>query len=187
MVELQANITQAQIVERKVGQIRKEALDTVELLDKFDMANSTRNSSESVEVQQRVEERIRNIEALQKDLKSASAGYEAATDIERVSKEVDKFTREARYRLRGGPPQSDNKLPEETDRVAAEAKIIQEKYQKEVRASVEDAMKESKAPGPRDVEDAEQLINKARDMHQEQASRSANTDQIASRAVKLLE
>ena len=48
-------------------------------------------------------------------------------------------------------------------------------------------MKESKTPGPREVKDAERLINEIRDKHAEQASRSANIDQIADRAVKLLE
>jgi hypothetical protein len=186
----QAEITHTQILENTADQVKKQAQEAIDLKAKLDDARQSGNASRTVALKQQIEQHLKNIEALQntKGLDGEKILAEkSGTPNSRANDSVDRFAKDMSERVQNSRTGSDRQVLEDMDRAAYDARKERVRLQDEVRASVENAVRESSASRPRDVQDAEKYLANARNDSANSSARSKTTDEMASRAVKLLE
>jgi hypothetical protein len=191
--DLQARITELQLVEHAADHIRNQARDVKDSLDRLEAGAKAGDRNRVEQAASRAEQSLKSIEATRADTTFdgrkvlSDETDESGLGKPQANREIDKFTAAARAAIRDKSGLRDEKLSSEMDRVAEAARKTRARLEHEVRDSVTRVVKESAKSTPCDTAAAEELIRRARENQTGTQQRPRNIEQISSRAVRLLE
>jgi hypothetical protein len=191
--EHQAQATRLHTLQRAATGIEK---DSQAIRDKLDQAHRARQAGDQKALDnahKEIEDKLKSIEA-HRD-KATFNGQNVLTDpqasrtlaVQRGASEVQRCLSDTRDAVQNNQRPPDNQLPEAMAAVADEAEKARAAIEQEVKNTVAGAVRESSKSMPNDVKDAERLIQQARDSNPTAHGASANAEQLARKAVNLLQ
>jgi hypothetical protein len=197
----QREITRLQIAERTARENQRDDREIRRMLAEQTEARRAHDDQRVRQIRDRLEERLhqvaqRNNEARfegervldGREMRFSFADGEEVVRTPDAERDAQEHARQVREAADGRREAPDEDFGSRMDRFADRAQAVRTRLEKDVRDSIAGAVRESSNSRPRDAADAERMLREAAQARETQSSeRPSGVEQIASRAVNLLQ
>jgi len=197
----QREITRLQIAERAATENQRDDREIRAMLTEQAEARRTHDNRRVRQIRERLEERLhqvmrRNNEARfegervldGREMRFSFADGEEVVRTPDAGRDAEEYARQVRQAADGRREAPDEEFASRAREFADRAQAVRTRLEKDVRDSVAGAVKESSNSRPRDAADAERMLREAARARTSRSSeRPSGVEQIASRAVNLLQ
>ncbi len=194
IIDRQADVTRLQVADKAAANFEKEARAVQQMFEEHQKAGREMSRDSQDRIQEHIREAKNALENAKFGDEQLFDGRELRVRVEEKQetvrmpdrdREMSSFETEVREALKERREPVKSKIVGRLDKFRNRIQNLVKSLEKETRASIEQAVKESTATRPRDVADAERAIMRARVTRLQQ--RPQSMEKISQRAVDLLQ